>query len=63
MLVAADESALVQITPSGELVFARPLGPGLAHAEGVVITKDGILIISTEGEPKLSAAVTLFRWR
>jgi len=62
VLIAADESALIHITPSGELIFARPLGPGLAHAEGVAITKDSILVISTEGEPKLPAAVTLFRW-
>jgi uncharacterized protein YjiK len=63
LLIAADESALIYITPSGELLFARPLGPGLAHAEGVAITKDNILIISTEGEPtKLPSAVTLFRW-
>jgi uncharacterized protein YjiK len=62
VIVAAEERALIEITPSGELVSARPLGPGLAHAEGVAITKDGILIISTEGRPKLSAAITLFRW-
>jgi len=63
VLVAADESALIEITPAGELISARPLGPGLAHAEGVAVTKDNILIISTEGEAKLRAAVTLFRWR
>jgi len=62
VLVAADESALIEITPAGQLVFARPLGPGLDHAEGVAITKDSILIISTEGRPKLPSAVTLFRW-
>ena len=63
VMVAADESALVEISPSGELIFARPLGPGLAHAEGLAITRDSILIISTEGREKLSAAITLFRWR
>jgi uncharacterized protein YjiK len=62
VMVAADERALIEITPSGELISARPLGPGLAHAEGVAITKDGILIISTEGRPKVSAALSLFRW-
>ena len=63
VIVAADERALIEISPSGELIFARPLGPGLAHAEGVAITKDGILIISTEGRPKVNAALSLFRWR
>lgn len=63
VIVAADERALLEISPSGELIFARALGPDLAHCEGVAITKDGILIISTEGRPKESAALTLFRWR
>jgi uncharacterized protein YjiK len=62
VLVAADEGALIQITPSGELIFARKLPPGLDHAEGVAITKDGILVIGTEGRANLPAAVTLFRW-
>ena len=62
VLVAGQENALIEITPAGELVFARPLPKGLAHAEGVAITKDSILIISTEARPKTRAAVTLYRW-
>ena len=61
VLVAAEERALIEITPAGELVFARPLPDALNHAEGVAITKDSILIISTEAGRR-SAAVTLYRW-
>ena len=62
VIVAAQERAMVVIKPTGELVSARPLGKSLSHAEGVAITKDGILIISTEGREKLKSAITLFRW-
>ena len=61
VLVAAEEKALIEITPAGDLVFARPLPAGLAHAEGVAITRDSILIISTEAGRR-SAAITLYRW-
>jgi uncharacterized protein YjiK len=62
ILVAGEESALIEITPAGDVVFARPLPKGLAHAEGVAVTRDSILIISTEARPHTPAAVTLFRW-
>ena len=62
VIVAADERGLVEITPQGQLVSARALGHGLAHVEGVAITKDHILIMSTEGDEKVKAAITLFRW-
>jgi len=62
VIVAADERALVEITPTGELVEARALGKGLAHVEGVAITKDHLLILSTEGDEKVKPAITLYRW-
>ncbi|HKP27871.1 MAG TPA: hypothetical protein VJU15_00615 [Gemmatimonadales bacterium] len=62
VIVAADERAMVQITPEGQLVAARALGRALAHVEGVAITRDHILIMSTEGDEKVKAAITLFRW-
>ena len=62
VIVAAQERALVVLKPTGEVVSARPLGKSLSHAEGVAITQDGILIISTEGREKLKSAITLFRW-
>lgn len=62
VIVSADERGLVEITPAGQLVSARALGRALAHVEGVAITKDHILIMSTEGDDKVRAAITLFRW-
>ena len=62
VLVAGEESALIEITPAGELVFARPLPAGLAHAEGVAITRDSLLIVSTEARHRTPAAITLYRW-
>ena len=61
VLVASRERALLEITPKGAVVFARPLPPGHEQAEGVAITKDHILIISDEakGGPAL---ITLYRW-
>jgi hypothetical protein len=61
VLVAAEERALIEITPAGAVVFSRALPPGLAHAEGVAITKDSILIISAEAGTG-PAAVSLYRW-
>jgi len=60
VLVAAEERALIEITPSGQMVFARPLPSGLAHAEGVAVTRDSLLIVSTEAG-RHSAAITLYR--
>jgi len=61
VLVASREQALLEITPKGEVVFARALPSGHEQAEGVAITKDHILIISDEakGGPAL---ITLYRW-
>ncbi|HTL05484.1 MAG TPA: SdiA-regulated domain-containing protein, partial [Gemmatimonadales bacterium] len=62
VLVSAQEEALIELTPSGEVVSARSLPGGHAHTEGVAITKDGILIISDEAG-KSAAAITLYRRR
>jgi hypothetical protein len=61
VLVAAQEKALVVITPAGAPIFSGPLPKGLEQAEGVAITKDSILIVADEaiGRP---AAITLYRW-
>jgi uncharacterized protein YjiK len=60
-LVAAREQALIEITPAGDVVFARPL-PGVhEQAEGVAITPDSILIISDERVTG-PAVITLYRW-
>ena len=61
VLVAAPEKALVALTPAGEVVFSRPLGRHHPQAEGIAITRDGILIISDESV-NAAAAITLYRW-
>ena len=62
VLVAAPEKALIELTPNGEVVFARPLPGRHAQAEGVAITKDGMLIVSDEAAPQHPAAITLYRF-
>ena len=62
VLVAAEEKALIEITPAGAVVFARPLPAPLEHTEGVAITSDSILILSDEAGRR-PAAISLYRWR
>jgi uncharacterized protein YjiK len=61
VLVAGPEKAMVELTPSGAVVFSRPLGGRHPQAEGIAITRDGILIISDESV-KAAATITLYRW-
>ena len=61
VLIASKERGLIEITPSGGAVFARPLPPGHIQAEGVAITKDSLLIISDEGGSDLGM-ITLYKW-
>jgi uncharacterized protein YjiK len=63
VIVAAQERALVELTPNGEVVRAMPLPESDQHAqaEGVAITNDGILIISDEASNR-AASITLYRW-
>ena len=74
VIIASREQALVEITPAGKVVFARPLPGKHAQPEGVAITRDSILIISDErstgatakhahrGSMDESAVLTLYRW-
>jgi uncharacterized protein YjiK len=62
VLIASLQKAFAVITPGGDVVRSEPL-PGNHHqAEGVAVTRDGILIISDEATSK-PAAITLYRWR
>jgi uncharacterized protein YjiK len=62
VIVASQQKAIVVITPGGKVVRSEPL-PGIhQQAEGVAITRDGILIVSDEARHK-PAAITLYRWR
>jgi uncharacterized protein YjiK len=60
VIVAAQERALVEITPRGEVVFVRRIPDVHEQAEGVAVTKDGIIIIGDEAVTK-PAAITLYR--
>lgn len=62
VIITSHEKALVELTPTGQLVRASSLPPGHNQPEGVAITRDGILIISDE-ENRTPAAITLYRWR
>jgi len=61
VLVAAQEKALVALTPAGAVVFSRPLGGRHPQSEGIAITRDGILIIADESVGA-AASITLYRW-
>jgi uncharacterized protein YjiK len=62
VMVSALEKGLVEITPGGEVIRAERL-PGKHHqAEGVAITRDGILMISDEAATT-PATITLYRWQ
>jgi uncharacterized protein YjiK len=58
------EKAMVEITPKGDVVFARSLHGRHAQPEGVAITKDGLLLISDEAGKRSGspAALTVYRW-
>lgn len=61
VIVASQEKALVEVTPSGEVVRSLRL-PAVHHqAEGVAISADGLLIVSDEAGNR-SASITLYRW-
>jgi uncharacterized protein YjiK len=61
VLIASKERGLIEITPTGAPVMARPLPPDHIQPEGIAITKDSILIISDEGATDLGM-ITLYRW-
>jgi uncharacterized protein YjiK len=61
VIVSSQERAIAQITPTGEVVYARPLPEDHPQAEGVAITRDSILLISDELNNR-PASITLYRW-
>ena len=62
VLVAAQEKALIELTPDARVVFARPLEGTHPQAEGVAITHDHILIVSDESAGSSAGTITLYRW-
>jgi uncharacterized protein YjiK len=61
VLVAAQEKALLSITPAGEVLFSRALPSRHSQSEGIAITQDNILMISDESN-RTRASLTLYRW-
>jgi uncharacterized protein YjiK len=61
VLVAAQEKALVALTPAGAVVLARPLEGRHTQPEAIAITSDHILIIGDESN-RTAATITLYRW-
>ena len=61
VLVAAQEKALIELTPAGAVVFSRPLTGRHPQAEGLAITRDSIMIV---GDESISApgTITLYHW-
>jgi uncharacterized protein YjiK len=74
LIVASREEGLVEITPTGSVIFARGLPGDHYQAEGVAITQDSILIVSDEkslgaseehkhrGIKDETGVITLYRW-
>jgi uncharacterized protein YjiK len=62
VLVASQEKAILEMTPAGDVIEVRRIADEHEQAEGVAITKDGILIISNEAV-RGKASITLYRKR
>jgi uncharacterized protein YjiK len=63
VIVASQEKGLLRVTSAGEVVWSRPLPPGHDMAEGIAITRDGILIVSDEAaSATVPGHISLYRW-
>ena len=62
VVIASHEKALAVIRPDGDVVRSEPLPGDHRQAEGVVVTRDSLLIISDEANV-LPAQMTLYRWQ
>jgi uncharacterized protein YjiK len=49
LLLSARDGAMAEIGPAGEILAARRLGRAHVQAEGVVVARDGALVIADEG--------------
>ena len=61
VLIASIEKAILEITPAGQVVFARKLPGDHDQPESVGITRDSILIIGDEAQHR-PAVLTLYPW-
>lgn len=62
VLVAAQQKGLVELTREGQAAAAAPLPDDLEFAEGLALTRDSLLIISTEATSG-PAAISVYRRR
>ena len=60
LIVAAQQKALVEITPSGRVVSSRPLPEPLDFAEGLAATNDSLLIVAAEAT-RGPATISVYR--
>ncbi|HEY5416888.1 MAG TPA: hypothetical protein VIK41_18740, partial [Gemmatimonadaceae bacterium] len=60
-VLIANEKVIVEITPGGQVVFARKLPGDHDQPESIAITKDSILIIGDEAKHR-PAVITLYPW-
>lgn len=50
VILASIQNALAEVTPTGEVIWAASLPPGHDQAEGIEITRQGILMLSDEAK-------------
>jgi hypothetical protein len=62
IVIASQERALLEITPTGRVVRSASLPRRHRQPEGLAITRDGLLVISDEARQG-AASITLYRWR
>ncbi len=62
VIVTGPEKALIEVTPQGEVVQSMPVPGNPQQPEGVVITPEGLLIVSDEAVAK-DADITIYPWR
>jgi uncharacterized protein YjiK len=62
VIVAAQDHAIIELTPSGSVVRTLDLPDRHKQTEGIAITPDGLLILSDEAKTG-PATLTLYRWR
>lgn len=61
VIIGSAEKGIVEITPDGQVVFARKLPGDHDQPESIAITRDSILIIGDEAKNR-PAVLTLYPW-
>lgn len=61
IVIAAQEKALLEISAGGEMVRSRRMPGSPQQAEGIAISREGILMIADEGVNGV-ASITLYSW-